>query len=406
MPDEDLSRLKIDRVPAAETGLRPKPRRWPRVVLAVIALLLAAGIFLGVSERPLTVETTNVAKAYPSQGVALLNATGYVVAQRKAAVASKGTGRLEWLGVREGSVVKKGDVIARLENNDVVANMAQAAANIEVARANLAQAGAELRDAASALQRARELAAREFLSPSALDAAAARHDKALATVNSQKSALRAAQAAHDAARVAVSYTRIEAPFDGVVLSKQANVGDVITPFTSASEAKGAVVTMADMSTLEVEADVSESNLMKVKVGQPCEIQLDALPDERFRGEVQSIVPTVDRSKATVMVKIRFLDQDPRILPEMSAKAAFLSRPVSDEERKPVTAVNAAAIVVRNGESVAFKISDGKVQRIKVATGNRIGDMLEIRQGLAFGDKAVLRPSPKLEDGDKIRLAEK
>lgn len=406
MPDEDLSRLKIDRTPVAATGLRPRPRRWPRFALAAAILLLVAGIFLGVAERPLTVETTSVAKVYPSQGVALLNATGYVVAQRKAAVASKGTGRLEWLGVREGSVVKKGDVIARLENNDVAASMGQAAANVDVARANLAQAGAELRDAAAALQRSRELAARAFLSPSALDAAAARHDKALAAVNSQKSALRAAQAAHEAARVAVSYTRIEAPFDGVVLSKQANVGDVITPFTSASEAKGAVVTMADMGTLEVEADVSESNLMKVKIGQPCEIQLDALPDERFRGEVQSIVPTVDRSKATVMVKIRFLDKDARILPEMSAKAAFLSRPVADEERKPVTAVNAAAIVARNGESVAFRISEGRARRIRVVTGNRIGDMLEIRQGLAFGDKVVLKPSPKLEDGDKIRVAEK
>ncbi|MEW5944280.1 MAG: efflux RND transporter periplasmic adaptor subunit [Pseudomonadota bacterium] len=406
MPDEDLSRLRIDRSGNAPASARPASRSWLRPALVAAAALIGVAIFFGIGEQAQTVETARVGRAYPSQGVALLNAAGYVVAQRKAAVASKGTGRLEWLGVREGSVAKKDEVIARLENNDVMASQEQAAASVRVARANRAQAEAELRDAASALQRARELAAREFLSPSALDAAVARHDKALAAVNSQKSALAAAQAALDAARVAVSYTQIRAPFDGVVLSKHANVGDVITPFTSATDAKGAVVTMADMSTLEVEADVSESNLLKVKVGQPCEIQLDAIPEERFRGVVQSIVPTVDRSKATVMVKIRFVDQDARILPEMSAKAAFLSRPIADRERKPLTAVNAAAIVSRKGESVVFRVEAGRARRVKVTTGERIGDMLEIRQGLAFGDTVVLKPSPKIEDGDKIRVAEK
>ena len=137
----------------------------------------------------------------------------------------------------------------------------------------------------------------------------------------------------EAAKVAVEYTQIRAPFDAVVLTKNADVGDIVTPIGAAANAKAAVVTIADMDSLRVEADVSESNLEKVKVGQPCEIQLDALPETRFPGQVHMIVPTADRSKATVMVKVRFLDPDPRILPEMSAKVAFLSRSVNPEEQR-------------------------------------------------------------------------
>jgi tetratricopeptide (TPR) repeat protein len=150
-----------------------------------------------------------------------------------------------------------------------------------------------------------------------------------AALSGYKASIAAAEANLRVARVAVEQTLIRAPFDGVVLTKNANVGDVITPFSSALGSQAAVVTMADMSTLEVEADVSEANLAKVKVGQPCEIQLDALPDQRFRGIVQRTVPTVDRAKATVMVKVRFVEPDARILPEMSAKVAFLEKELPD-----------------------------------------------------------------------------
>ena len=194
-------------------------------------------------------------------------------------------------------------------------------------------------------------------------------DKARAGVNSLAASVAVAQANLRAAEVNVDQTLIRAPFDGVVLTKAANVGDVVTPFSSATDAKGAVVTMADMATLEVEADVSESNLSKVRIDQPTEIQLDALPDRRFRGVVSRMVPTVDRSKATVMTKIRFMDIDPRVLPEMSAKVTFLSEAVSEEQRVARTAVSPAAVVNRHGRSTAFVVRDGIAREVPVVTGD-------------------------------------
>ena len=284
MDTQDLSKLRIDRgektVALSRTGSRRK--RWVWIALVVLAAVAAAVAYSHVRATH-EVELATVSTAYPSQAIALLNATGYVVPQRKASVGSKATGRLEWLGVQEGSKVQKGEIMARIENRDVGALLNQARANVQVARANLEQGQAEVRNAELELNRARDLVARKFLSQSAYDQALARYDRAKAAVVGYKAAIGAAEASRGNAEVAVEQTLIRAPFDGVVLTKNANVGDTITPFSSALDTKGAVVTMADMATLEVEADVSESNLQKVKVGQPCEIELDALPDVRFQG---------------------------------------------------------------------------------------------------------------------------
>ncbi|HNC62232.1 MAG TPA: efflux RND transporter periplasmic adaptor subunit, partial [Rhodocyclaceae bacterium] len=219
----------------------------------------------------------------------------------------------------------------------------------------------------------------------------------------------AAQAAARAAQVAVEQTLIRAPFDGVVLTKSANVGDIVTPFSSAVDSKGAVVSMADMATLEVEADVSESNLAKIRPGQPCEIQLDALPDRRFRGEVSRLVPTVDRAKASVLTKVKFVDRDvagsARVLPEMSAKIAFLERAVGEAERQPRIAINPDAVTERNGTPVVFLMQEGKAQMVAVKTGARLGDNVVV-EGVKPGDKVVLKPAPKLQDGAAIRLVQK
>jgi HlyD family secretion protein len=402
MPNQDLSKLSIRRDAAPPGRAR---RHWLRNGLIVAIVAVAAWLAIGLN-RAVTVETTSVSLAYPSQGVTLINATGYVVAGRKAAVASKASGRLEWLGVTEGSRVKEGDVIARLENNDVAAQVQQAEANVRVARGQREQAEAELRDATQALERAKDLFAKNFIAESALDTAIARHDKARAAVSAAKGSLAAAEANLNSARVAFDYTLIRAPFDGVVLTKHANVGDVITPFTSAMEAKGAVVTMADMSTLEVEADVSESSLHQVRVGQPCEIQLDAIPDARFSGTVSRIVPTVDRTKATVLVKVGFDQLDPRVLPDMSAKVAFLSRPLTAHEKQPRTVVNAAAVIERDGRPAAFAVRDGRAAQIALVTGERIGDLLEIKSGLKVGDSVVLKPGARLKNGARVTLATK
>lgn len=402
MANEDLSRLRIDR-DAVRTAPRRRFKRW-----WWLALLVMAGItfWLFARNAPVNVETTTVSQAYPSQAYTLLNATGYVVAQRKAAVASKATGRLEWLGVREGSQVKSGEVLARLESNDVTAQMQQTAASVNVARANLEQGEAELRDALRALERSRDLLAKKFVSPAAHDTVVARHEKAQAALSGYKASIAVAQANLRASQVAVEQTLIRAPFDGVVLTKNANVGDVITPFSSALGSQAAVVTMADMSTLEVEADVSEANLAKVKVGQPCEIQLDALPGQRFRGVVQRTVPTVDRAKATVLVKIRFVDVDARVLPEMSAKVAFLEKEMPEAERTARMVVQPAAVVERDGGSVVFVVKDGKAVRVAVKSGMKIGELVEVVGKVAVGDKVVVRPSEKLRDGSAVATASK
>ena len=351
-------------------------------------------------------QTTPIVTSYPSQQYVVLNATGYVVAQRKAAISSKATGRLEWLGVAEGSRVKAGDAIARIDDRDVVAQAQSAEAAVRAARANVKQAEVERENAQVEFGRNEELVRQNFISKSALDTAKARLDRAQAAVASAQANLNVALANARNAEVAVDYTQIRAPFDGVILSKSANVGDLVTPFSSATDSKGAVVSMADMSTLEVEADVSEASLAKVHVGQPAEIVLDALPDVRFRGHISRMVPTVDRAKATVMTKVSFDKIDPRVLPEMSAKVSFLTQEVSADQQKPLVAVAPDAIVQRDGHSVLFVVRDGKASAVPVTTGARIGELTAVSGAVKSGDKAVLRPAAELTDGAAVRVAAK
>lgn len=401
MTAPDISRLKIER---STTSPARRRRPWKWFALGALALG-AVVVFAGRGAGRTEVEIVTVAQAWPSQEYTLLNATGYVVAQRKAALSSKATGRLEWLGVLEGSRVKAGEVVARLESRDVSATLGQAEANVKVARANLLQGQAEEADARQAFQRAQELLGQKFIAAATHDAARARLDKARAAVAAQRAAIAAAEASARAARVAVDQTEIRAPFDGVILTKNANVGDNITPFSSAADSKGAVVTIADMDTLEVEADVSESSLASIKAEQPVEIQLDAFPGLRLAGVVSRMVPTLDRSKATLLVKVRFNEKDPRILPDMSAKVAFLSKPVPDADRKPVTAVQPRAIAQRDGKPVVFLAADGHVKQQPVSTGRKIGELVQVG-GVKPGDKVVLAPDDKLKDGAAVAAAGK
>jgi HlyD family secretion protein len=403
MPPSELSKLKIDRG-GSKSAVRPR-RRWTKLAsIAVILVLLAAFAAVRLN-GPAAVETVTVASAYPSQSYTLLNATGYVVPQRKASVASKAQGRLEWLGVLEGSRVKKDEVIARLENKDVRASSEQAVAQVKVAQANLEQGMAEMSDAEANLRRSDELLAKKFISEAQHGTDIARYNKAKAAISGFRSMILSAQANARVAEVAADQTVIRAPFDGVVLTKNANEGDNITPFSSAADSKGAVVTIADMETLEVEADVAESNIAKIQVNQPCEIQLDALPDIRLAGTVSRTVPTVDRSKATVLVKVRFVDKDPRVLPDMSAKVAFLSKPVPAEDKTPVTAVQPTAIVQRNGTNVVFVVKDHTVQEVAVTPGRKIGELVQV-SAVNPGDKLVINPSETLKNGMKISVAKK
>ena len=403
MTAPDLNKLSIQR--DAKSAAAPRRRRWglPLLVVAVAG----GAVLLGVRQMGAAqvVETATVSLAYPSQNYTLLNATGYVVAQRKAAISSKATGRLEWLGVLEGSKVKKDELIARLESRDVAATLGQAEANVKVAQANLEQGKAELLDANNALRRANELLAQKYVAPSSVDSAQARVSKARAAIAGMEAGITAAKANAQVARVALDQTQIRAPFDGVILTKNANVGDNITPFSAAADSKGAVVTLADMDTLEVEADVSESNIAKIRTDQPAEIQLDAFPELRLEGKVSRMVPTLDRTKATLLVKVRFIEREPRVLPDMSAKVAFLSQVVPPEQKKPVLAVQAAALAKRDGKQVAFVLKDGKLRQVAVTSGRKIGELMEV-SGLAAGDKVVLNPGEKLADGMPATVAKK
>jgi RND family efflux transporter MFP subunit len=405
MENEDLSKLKIDKSRVV-IGTRKK-RKLVYWVLLIVAVLILGFLYVkGVFTPAIQVQVATVSQIYPSQAFTMLNASGYVVAQRKSALASKVTGRLIWLGVEEGSFVKKDQVVARLENQDVSASKDQASANVNVARFSLEQAQAELRDATLSLNRNKELLSRGVVARQTYDDVLARYDKAVAGVAAAEAVLKANTAALGGATALLEYTLIRAPFDAVVLTKDADIGDIVTPLGAAANAKAAVVTIADMSSLEVEADVSESNLSQIKPGQPCEIQLDALPDLRFRSEIHMIVPTADRSKATVMVKVRFIDKDSRILPEMSAKVAFLSRPVTGEEKKPRVAFNQLAVINRKNLKAVFIVKGDRVVETPVSLGGPMGDMVEVLQGVKVGDRVVLNPSDRLKSGTKIKIQEK
>ncbi len=405
MADEDLSRLRIDKSQVTGRPGRKKGKLFAGAVVALLIVLLVIAWSAGLFSGAVRVETATIGLVYPSQTFTLLNASGYVVAQRKAAVASKITGRLASLTVEEGSRIRKGQVIAQLENEDIAGQRKQSAANLDVAGFTLDQAKAELYDAKRNYEREKTLLAREFTTKSTFDAAEARYKKAVAGVAGAEASVKAARAALGTAEVSLEYTYIRAPFDAVVLTKNADVGDIVTPLGAAANAKASAVTIADMGSLMVEADVSESNLGKVKLGQPCEVQLDAVPDTRFRAVVHMIVPTADRSKATVMVKVRFIDKDSRILPEMSAKVAFLSKEVAPGEEKPRIAAPRKALKEGRKGQYLFLVKGGRAVETPVATGSQLNDLTEVTRGVSPGEKVVVNPPPGLKDGARVKLAE-
>src|SRR5262250_3193133 len=347
--DIDLAQLRID-CSAQATGPSRRPRRWRRFMLWGTAVVILAAGFLFFKEffnSGIEVQLATVSLTSPAQANSVLTASGYVVARRKAAVASKGTGTLVFLGVEEGDKVKQGQVIARLDDSDV-------SASLQRARENLRIAEADLNDSKQSLERQRVLLARDMVARSEYDIAEARYKRVIAGIDAAKFAVKEAE-------VAVDNTRIVAPFDGTVLKKNADVGEIVAPLAGAASSKAAVVTIADMSSLEVEADVSEANITRVVPDQACEIRLDAYPDGRYQGDVTKIVPTADRAKATVLVKIKFNDYDRRVLPDMGAKISFLSpnSAQSSESNQPFLAVPVAAVTKRNGRPIVYQVKDSR-----------------------------------------------
>ena len=394
--DTDLSSLRIDRTNRDPRTPR-KSRPIKRIIFwtAIIAVVVAAVLLLGIWLTPtIEVQLATASLTSPSQANAVLTASGYVVARRKAAVASKGTGRLVFLGVEEGDKVKKGQVIARLEDADVIAAR-------DRARENLRLAEADLYDAKKNLERMRILLKQEAIAPVEVDVADARYKRVIASIEAARYGVREAE-------VAVENTRIIAPFDGTVLKKNADVGEIVAPLAGAVSSRAAVVTIADMSSLEVDADVSEANITRVTPEQNCEITLDAYPQVRYPGYVSNIVPTADRAKATVMVKIKFKQYDQRVLPEMGAKITFLAAGASIEaaEIKPVLTVPAAALATHDGRQVVFQVKEGEAVEVPVTTGKKIGSLIEITGGLKDGDKVIAKADERIKAGTKVALAQK
>ena len=405
MAQEDLNKLKIDQ--SAKKSVK-SGRKTKSIIIIGLLVVLAAGILLyrtGLIAPVSTVDVTTVSMIYPSQSLSVLNASGYIVAQRKAAVASKITGRLTELLVEEGSHVKKGQVLARMENEDTRALKAQAEANLANTQAVLKQMKVERDNLRQDYERYKRLIAGGYIAQSDYDQMETRYLRAQEAAKAAEAGVRAAEASLQGAAVNLEYTLIRAPFDGVVLTKNADVGDIVTPLGASSTSKAAVVTLADMDSLQVEVDVSETSITLIKVGQPCNIQLDALPDKRFRGAVYAIVPTVDRSKATVLVKVKFIDRDAGMLPDMSAKVAFLSRELKGDELNPRLAVNASALDGGKGKNAVYLLDHDKVIRKDITLGGRLGDMLEVLSGLKPGDRVVINPKG-LKDGARIKVAER
>lgn len=389
----DLSSLRIDRT---EKNVNPEQKnkliKMITGALGLVVVLLV--IFFGwksFTNPAVDVKLTAAVLQSPAQSNAVLTASGYVVAQRKAAVASKGTGRLVYLGVVEGDRVSKDQIIARIDDSDIKAQVDQAKANLRLNQA-------DLKDAERSFKRQSDLLKTGSTSQMEVDAAESRYNRVIAAIEVAKAQVQAAE-------VALENTLVRAPFNGTVLTKNADVGEVVAPLGAGVNSKAAVVMMADMSSLQGEVDVSESNIEKIIVNQNCEIRLDAYPDKAYPGYVAKIVPTADRGKATVMVKIGFKNYDQRVLPEMSAKVLFLREAMKEEakEEKSNLVLPKTAIVNRSGQQVVFKVRDDKAVQVEITTGKNFGSYVEILGGIENGDEVIDNVTNEIKDGVKVKI---
>ncbi len=385
----DLSSLRIDR---SKKNVNPelKGRNVRFTIYTLIVIIIIAALYFGwknLTTPEVEVKIATAVLQSNAQSNAVLTASGYVVAQRKAAIASKGTGRLVYLGVVEGDKVKTNQIIARLENNDINAQLEQAKANLKLNEASLLEAE-------NTFKRETQLFNSGLSSQSALDAAQANYYKVLASIDVAKATVLSAE-------VSMENTVIRAPFDGTVLTKNADVGEIVAPLAASVNSKSAVVTIADMTSLQVEADVSESNIEKIEPNQDCQITLDAYPNVNYAGYVAKIVPTADRGKATVMVKVGFKNYDNKVLPEMSAKVLFLRDAMKSEieEEKPNLVIPKSAIM----ENAVYKIRDTKAYKVNITTGKDFGTYIEVTSGLQSGDEVIENLTSDIKEGTKVKI---
>lgn len=397
---DDLSALRIEREPLSTGG-----GQWVKWVVLLLILGGAGGAawYWLNRERPVEVEVATVSERAAGTQASVLNASGYVTARRRATVSSKVTGKVIEVNVEEGMAVREGQVLARLDDSSLRAAMALARAQLEAARQAVPETEVRLAEARLNLRRQEQLMKDGLTTPSAIDQVQAEVNSLAARINSLREQINVAQSQVALQQTAIDDMVIRAPFSGVALSKDAQPGEMVSPVSAGGGfTRTGISTIVDMRSLEIEVDVNESYINRVSAGQPVTAVLDAYPDFQIPAKVIAVVPTADRQKATVLVRIGFNALDPRILPDMGVKVTFLreadaAAPVA----QAMTLVPKGAVKTEGANSYVFLVTQDTVERRAIKTGGTDGDRLEVTAGLKGGDRVVISPPAELAEGVKI-----
>ncbi len=401
-----LDDLRIDR-PDASPG-SPWPRRALLLALALVLVGFSGWWLLGRARGPAVEVASPIQAAGDAGGLSVLDASGYVVARREATVSSKVTGRVAEVLVEEGMAVEDGQLLARLDDSNVRRELALAEARLAAARSRVGEIEVQLRKAELDLARTRELREAEAESQAGLDAALAARDGLAARLAAARDEVEVSDREVSLVRQALEDTRIRAPFAGVAISKDAQPGEIISPVSAGGGfTRTGITTIVDMQSLEIEVDVNEAYIQRVRPGQRVVATLDAYPEWRIPAHVITIVPAADRQKATVRVRIGFDELgDPRILPDMGVKVAFRGDEAEEGSAGAPALLIPEDAVRRSGDTaVVFIVRDGRVERRAVAVGPAAGGRVEILSGVRPSDRVVRDPPPDMRDGDQVRVTE-
>jgi RND family efflux transporter MFP subunit len=402
-----LKELRIDR-----KAPPPEPSRrgiWIVLAVVVVLLLLAAGAW-AVFGREKAIEVRTAPTVSLSSGGAaasVLDATGYVVARRMATVSAKVTGKVQEVLIEEGMEVAEGQVLARLEPIDANAERTLAATQLQAARSQSNGIQAQLTEAETNARRLSQLVDQQLISKSQYDQAVATRDSLRAQlVTSQRNE----KVASDRLRITdigLDNTIVRAPFAGVVIAKAAQPGEIVSPLSAGGGfTRTGIGTIVDMDSLEVEVDVGEAFIGRVQPKMPVEATLNAYPDWKIPAEVIAIIPTADRGKATVKVRIALKQKDPRIVPDMGVRVSFLEASKPEQKKPQGVRAPSSALVERDGQQVAFALTEeNTVEQRAVKVGLAMGDDRQVLSGLVAGETVVLNPPETLKDGSKVKLAE-
>ncbi len=406
-PDTDnqalLGQLRIDRT-QRETRFDPRRRRWIAAAGLVLVGLIGAGAWFGLSGRAALPVRTAVAQPMAGRGAnaSVLDATGYVTARRQATVSAQITGTLTEVLIEEGDHVKAGQVLGRLEDTAQRAALGQAQAQLHSAQALLGQYQAQLAQSERDVKRAEDLVERKLVSQQAVEQARTQVETGAAQVQGQRKQIELAAASVRAARVQLGYCTVRAPFTGVVIAKAAQVGEIVSPLSAGGGfTRTGIGTIVDMDSLEIEVDVNEAYINRVQPGQPVASVLNAYPDWKIPSHVIAIIPTADRSKATVKVRIGLDLKDDRIVPDMGVRVSFLEehKPAAQTQERPRgVLVPAAAIRKEGDQDVVFVLQERTARRRTVTLGGTIGDSRQVLAGVSPGEAVIVEAPAELKDG--------